>query len=295
MRRPPLQSLLRLLSLRLIAASAISSAWVLTHLLASAANAQGPAVSWQQCFEIEENTSELTSKELANNAAITMGAWLTDTTKLELAGEYDDANAAIDDQRVVTVRSSLKTLSYRDCAPAQAILAFFAAGGLGITIPDPSLALTWAMRAALLGYEPAKTAVALMTPALSDNDVATAQSIAASLDSIPEPEEALGPVVAIKDMATATRMQLTFSIKRMNDLIIADDDPATAVAERLAAIAWAELSSVLTASTTPKPETEPSNDVPLEAKLVKLKKLVEKGLITEEEAATKRARLLEDF
>ena len=37
------------------------------------------------------------------------------------------------------------------------------------------------------------------------------------------------------------------------------------------------------------------DDAPLEAKLEKLKKLLEKGLITEEEAAAKRAKLLEDF
>jgi hypothetical protein len=34
---------------------------------------------------------------------------------------------------------------------------------------------------------------------------------------------------------------------------------------------------------------------PLEAKLEKLKKLFERGLITEEEAAAKRAKLLEDL
>ena len=37
------------------------------------------------------------------------------------------------------------------------------------------------------------------------------------------------------------------------------------------------------------------DDDPLEAKLEKLKKLLEKGLITEEEAAAKRAKLLEDL
>ena len=48
-------------------------------------------------------------------------------------------------------------------------------------------------------------------------------------------------------------------------------------------------------ATTSKTETESSNDDPLEAKLEKLKKLLEKGLITEEEAAAKRAKLLEDL
>ena len=36
-------------------------------------------------------------------------------------------------------------------------------------------------------------------------------------------------------------------------------------------------------------------DDPLEAKLEKIKKLLKKGLITKEEAAAKRAKLLEDF
>ena len=49
-----------------------------------------------------------------------------------------------------------------------------------------------------------------------------------------------------------------------------------------------------TASTT-KPDTSSSVDDPLEAKLEKLKKLLEQGLITEEEAAEKRAKLLEDL
>ena len=48
-------------------------------------------------------------------------------------------------------------------------------------------------------------------------------------------------------------------------------------------------------ATTSKSETEPSGDDPLAAKLEKLKKLLEKGLITEEEAAAKRAKLLEDL
>ena len=47
-----------------------------------------------------------------------------------------------------------------------------------------------------------------------------------------------------------------------------------------------------TASTT-EPETASSGDDPLEAKLEKLQKLLEKGLLTEEEAAAKRAKLLE--
>ena len=43
-------------------------------------------------------------------------------------------------------------------------------------------------------------------------------------------------------------------------------------------------------------EAEPiDEDDPLEAKLEKLNKLLEKGLITEEEAAAKRAKLLEDL
>ena len=49
-----------------------------------------------------------------------------------------------------------------------------------------------------------------------------------------------------------------------------------------------------TASTT-EPDAAPSGDDPLEAKLEKLKKLLEKGLITEEEAEAKRAKLLEDL
>jgi len=50
-----------------------------------------------------------------------------------------------------------------------------------------------------------------------------------------------------------------------------------------------------TASTTSKSKTEPSVDDPLEAKLEKLKKLLEMGLITEEEAAAKRVKLLDDL
>lgn len=53
-----------------------------------------------------------------------------------------------------------------------------------------------------------------------------------------------------------------------------------------------DLSDVASAADTP---ANADNDDPLGAKLVKLKKLVEQGLITEEESATKRARLLEDF
>lgn len=49
-----------------------------------------------------------------------------------------------------------------------------------------------------------------------------------------------------------------------------------------------------TASST-EPDAASSVDDPLEAKLEKLKKLLEKGLITEEEAAAKRAKLLEDL
>jgi hypothetical protein len=49
-----------------------------------------------------------------------------------------------------------------------------------------------------------------------------------------------------------------------------------------------------TASTT-EPDIASSVDDPLVAKLEKLKKLLEKGLITEEEAAAKRAKLLEDM
>ena len=47
----------------------------------------------------------------------------------------------------------------------------------------------------------------------------------------------------------------------------------------------------------PKPEsdTASSSDDPLEAKLEKLQRLLEKGLVTEEEAAAKRAKLLEDL
>ena len=48
-------------------------------------------------------------------------------------------------------------------------------------------------------------------------------------------------------------------------------------------------------STTTKPDTASSVDDPLEAKLKKLKKLLEMGLITEEEAAAKRAKILEDL
>jgi len=48
------------------------------------------------------------------------------------------------------------------------------------------------------------------------------------------------------------------------------------------------------ASTT-EPDTASSGDDPLEAKLERLKKLLEMGLITEEEAAAKRAKLLEDL
>lgn len=50
-----------------------------------------------------------------------------------------------------------------------------------------------------------------------------------------------------------------------------------------------------TSSTTAVETEVPSDDAPLEAKLEKLKKLLEKGLITEEEAAAKRAKLLEDL
>jgi len=49
-----------------------------------------------------------------------------------------------------------------------------------------------------------------------------------------------------------------------------------------------------TASAT-EPDAASSGDDPLEAKLEKLKKLLEKGLITEEEAAAKRAKLLDDL
>ena len=49
------------------------------------------------------------------------------------------------------------------------------------------------------------------------------------------------------------------------------------------------------AASTTKPDAASSGDDPLEAKLEKLKKLLEKGLITEEEAAAKRAKLLEDL
>ena len=43
-------------------------------------------------------------------------------------------------------------------------------------------------------------------------------------------------------------------------------------------------------------EVEPiDEDDPLEAKLEKIKKLLKKGLITKEEAAEKRAKLLEDL
>ena len=45
----------------------------------------------------------------------------------------------------------------------------------------------------------------------------------------------------------------------------------------------------------PEPDTASSSDDPLEAKLEKLQRLLEKGLITEEEAAAKRAKLLEDL
>lgn len=47
--------------------------------------------------------------------------------------------------------------------------------------------------------------------------------------------------------------------------------------------------------TKSKSDAASSVDNPLEAKLEKLKKLLEKGLITEEEAAAKRAKLLEDL
>ena len=50
-----------------------------------------------------------------------------------------------------------------------------------------------------------------------------------------------------------------------------------------------------TSSTTEVETRTSSDDAPLEAKLEKLKKLLEKGLITEEEAAAKRAKLLEDL
>jgi hypothetical protein len=49
-----------------------------------------------------------------------------------------------------------------------------------------------------------------------------------------------------------------------------------------------------TASAT-EPDAASSGDDPLEAKLEKLQKLLDKGLITEEEAAAKRAKLLEDM
>jgi hypothetical protein len=49
-------------------------------------------------------------------------------------------------------------------------------------------------------------------------------------------------------------------------------------------------------SLTTEVETSTSSDYnPLEVKLEKLKKLLEMGLITEEEAAAKRAKLLEDL
>ena len=50
-----------------------------------------------------------------------------------------------------------------------------------------------------------------------------------------------------------------------------------------------------TSSTTAVEIEAPHDDDPLEAKLEKLKKLLEKGLITEEEAAAKRAKILEDL
>jgi cytochrome c-type biogenesis protein CcmH/NrfG len=46
---------------------------------------------------------------------------------------------------------------------------------------------------------------------------------------------------------------------------------------------------------TTEPDTASSGDDPLEAKLEKLQKLLDKGLITEEEAAEKRAKILEDL
>jgi len=48
-------------------------------------------------------------------------------------------------------------------------------------------------------------------------------------------------------------------------------------------------------SSTTEVKTETPSDDHLEAKFEKLKKLLEKGFITEEEAAAKRAKLLEDF
>ena len=49
------------------------------------------------------------------------------------------------------------------------------------------------------------------------------------------------------------------------------------------------------ATSKPEPDTASSSDDPLEAKLEKLQRLLEKGLITEEEAAAKRAKLLGDL
>ena len=49
------------------------------------------------------------------------------------------------------------------------------------------------------------------------------------------------------------------------------------------------------AASKPEPETASSSDDPLEAKLEKLQRLLEKGLITKEEAAAKRTKLLEDL
>ena len=48
-------------------------------------------------------------------------------------------------------------------------------------------------------------------------------------------------------------------------------------------------------STTGVETKTPRNDAPLEAKLIQLKRLLDKGLITKEEAAAKRAKLLEDL
>ena len=46
-------------------------------------------------------------------------------------------------------------------------------------------------------------------------------------------------------------------------------------------------------SSTTEVETKtPRNDAPLEAKFIQLKRLLDKGLITEEEAAAKRVQLL---
>ena len=52
---------------------------------------------------------------------------------------------------------------------------------------------------------------------------------------------------------------------------------------------------ILTRTSSKTFTLEVEDDDPLEVKLEKLKKLLEKGLITEEEAAAKRAKLLEDL